>query len=240
MQDIGIKTLRDQLVIIPQEPVLFRGTLRENLDPFDEYSADDILQAVHRAHLGSIVQDLDSLDMEVAKDGDNFSVGQRQLVCLARALLRTRAKILILDEATANVDSETDALIQATVREHFSHCTVLSIAHRLDTIIDYDRILVLDDGLVAEYDTPLNLLKMEGIFKSLVDETGPTMAASLLRRASSMGSTATAATVTATGLHTTESYESIPPALLHFSYALECQRCAHPGEGSSGLQMEQR
>ncbi|XP_056010332.1 multidrug resistance-associated protein 1-like isoform X2 [Ostrea edulis] len=159
ISDMGLHDLRRKLTILPQDPVLFSGTLRMNIDPFDAYTDKDIWNALEHSHLKTFVQGLpDGLQHECGEGGQNLSVGQRQLVCLARTLLR-KTKILILDEATAAVDMETDDLIQKTIRTNFSDSTVLTIAHRLNTIMDYDRVLVLDKGLVKEYDSPDNLLK---------------------------------------------------------------------------------
>nr|AJG01605.1 ATP-binding cassette sub-family C member 1 [Dreissena polymorpha] len=158
ISDMGLHDLRSKLTILPQDPVLFSGTLRMNLDPFDEYSDDKIWTALEHAHLKTFVSGLDDgLLHECGEGGQNLSVGQRQLVCLARTLLR-KTKILVLDEATSAVDMETDDLIQKTIREEFKGCTILTIAHRLNTILDYDKILVLDQGLIKEFDTPQNLL----------------------------------------------------------------------------------
>lgn len=155
---IGLMDLRSKLTIIPQDPILFTGTLRLNLDPLEKFTDSDIWYVLEVAHLKDFVRSLDNgLYYEVAEGGENLSVGQRQLVCLARALLR-QSKILILDEATAAVDLETDDLIQKTIRTEFARCTILTIAHRLNTVIDYDRILLLEDGQVAEFDTPQNLM----------------------------------------------------------------------------------
>ncbi|KAL3741423.1 hypothetical protein ACJRO7_016978 [Eucalyptus globulus] len=170
---IGLEDLRKVLGIIPQSPVLFSGTVRFNLDPFNEHKDADLWEALERAHLKDVIRrNSCGLDVEVSEGGENFSVGQRQLLCLARALLR-RSKILVLDEATAAVDVRTDALIQKTIREEFNDCTMLIIAHRLNTIIDTDRILLLDAGQVAEHDTPENLLSNEAsAFSKMVQSTG--------------------------------------------------------------------
>ncbi|PVD26851.1 hypothetical protein C0Q70_11999 [Pomacea canaliculata] len=156
--DMGLHDLRQKLTILPQDPVLFSGTLRMNLDPFDEYDDDQLWTALERAHLKNAVTQMNGdLQYEVGEEGANLSVGQRQLVCLARTLLRP-TKILVLDEATAAVDMETDVLIQNTIRSAFSTCTVITIAHRLNTIMDYDRIMVMDAGVVQEFSKPGDLL----------------------------------------------------------------------------------
>ncbi|EEF35768.1 mgatp-energized glutathione s-conjugate pump, putative [Ricinus communis] len=169
----GLMDLRKVLGIIPQSPVLFSGTVRFNLDPFNEHNDADLWEALERAHLKDVIRRNSlGLNAEVSEAGENFSVGQRQLLSLARALLR-RSKILVLDEATAAVDVRTDALIQKTIREEFRSCTMLIIAHRLNTIIDCDRILLLDSGEVLEYDTPEELLSNEGsAFSKMVQSTG--------------------------------------------------------------------
>ncbi|KAL4217443.1 hypothetical protein ACF0H5_023893 [Mactra antiquata] len=155
---LGLYDLRSRLTILPQEPVLFSGSLRMNLDPLENYSDADIWTALEHAHLKSFVDGLPTkLEYEVGEGGQNLSVGQRQLMCLARSLLR-KSKILVLDEATAAVDLETDALIQKTINDEFTDCTVLTIAHRLKTVLDYDRILVLNEGVVQEFDPPQLLL----------------------------------------------------------------------------------
>lgn len=172
ISEIGLHDLRSKLTIIPQEPVLFSGTLRMNLDPFDKYSDEDVWKAIEHAHLQRFVSNHPAqLQMECAEGGENLSVGQRQLVCLARALLR-KTRILILDEATAAIDLETDDLIQSTIRTQFEDCTVFTIAHRLNTIMDYTRVLVLDKGQIAEFDTPSNLLSQKGIFYGMAKDAG--------------------------------------------------------------------
>ncbi|XP_044001771.1 multidrug resistance-associated protein 1 isoform X9 [Aphidius gifuensis] len=170
---LGLHSLRSRLTIIPQDPVLFSGSLRMNLDPFTLHSDDDLWKALENAHLKLFVKSLQNgLQHEITEGGDNLSVGQRQLVCLARALLR-KTKILILDEATAAVDLETDDLIQRTIREEFQDCTVLTIAHRLNTIIDSNRVIVLDKGYVTEFDSPNNLLQNPtSAFYSMAKDAG--------------------------------------------------------------------
>lgn len=172
--DIGLHDLRSKLTIIPQDPVLFSGSLRMNLDPFDRYSDDEVWSSLELSHLKQFVKGLPTgLEHECSEGGENLSVGQRQLVCLARALLR-KTRILVLDEATAAVDLETDDLIQSTIRTEFDNCTVLTIAHRLNTIMDYNRVLVLDNGRVAEFDSPTQLMAQKGIFYSMAKDAGLT------------------------------------------------------------------
>lgn len=163
--DIGsipLEELRASLGIIPQEPVLFCDTLRRNLDPFEQYSDQQLWRALEVVNLrGHVVENLpEGLQHLVMEGGRNFSVGQRQLVCLARAVLRN-PKVLLMDEATANVDSHTDRLIQRTVRSHFAGSTVITVAHRLETVLDYDRIMVLEAGEIVEFDSAENLLARE-------------------------------------------------------------------------------
>ncbi|KAJ1771436.1 hypothetical protein LPJ74_002369 [Coemansia sp. RSA 1843] len=199
---IGLEDLRRNVTIIPQDPVLFNGTIRFNLDPFGEHPDELLWDALKRTHLvreresqtnnttASIIEDIGgadgdllmlecmtgifiSLDAEIKENGQILSLGQRQLVALARALVR-RSKLIIMDEATASVDFDTDDRIQRTIRgPEFANSTLFCIAHRLRTIIDYDRILVLDKGKVAEFDTPHNLLQNEnGIFRSMCEKSG--------------------------------------------------------------------
>uniref|UniRef100_A0AAQ6A8N6 ATP-binding cassette, sub-family C (CFTR/MRP), member 3 n=1 Tax=Amphiprion ocellaris TaxID=80972 RepID=A0AAQ6A8N6_AMPOC len=170
--EIGLHDLRSKLTIIPQEPVLFSGTLRMNLDPFEKYTDEDVWKALEHSHLQKFVSNQPAkLELECSEGGENLSVGQRQLVCLARALLR-KTRILILDEATAAIDLETDDLIQSTIRTQFEDCTVFTIAHRLNTIMDYTRVLVLDKGQIAEFDSPTNLLSQRGIFYGMAKDAG--------------------------------------------------------------------
>ncbi|XP_057660508.1 multidrug resistance-associated protein 1 isoform X6 [Diorhabda carinulata] len=173
INELGLHTLRSRLTIIPQDAVLFSGTLRINLDPFDKHSDEEVWKSLEHAHLREFVKGLPAgLNHEVSEGGENLSVGQRQLICLARALLR-KTKILIMDEATAAVDLETDDLIQKTIRTEFKDCTVLTIAHRLNTIMDSDRIIVLDRGNIAEFDSPANLLANDkSLFYSMSKDAG--------------------------------------------------------------------
>lgn len=173
IRTVSLKQARSPISIIPQDPVIFSGTIRSNLDPFGIYNDSQLWDALERAHLNYAVSGMEGkLDSEVSENGDNLSVGQRQLLCLARALLR-RNRILVLDEATANIDLETDALVQKCIRKDFSECTILTIAHRLNTVIDYDRILVLDAGQVMEFDSPAKLLgNPNSHFSQLCKETG--------------------------------------------------------------------
>lgn len=170
---IGLSDLRSRLSLVPQDPVIFSGTVRSNLDPFGQVSSDAaIWEALTRAGSDGFVRELEKgLDSPIKEGGANVSVGQRQLLCMARALLRS-SRILVLDEATSNVDNTTDGLIQATIRTAFRDCTVLTIAHRLHTIVDSDRILLLDAGEKVEFDTPGKLLRdPHSAFRKLVDET---------------------------------------------------------------------
>ncbi|XP_068447107.1 ATP-binding cassette sub-family C member 4-like [Clinocottus analis] len=182
--EIGLHDLRQKMSIIPQDPVLFTGSMRKNLDPFSQHSDEDLWRALEGVQLKSAVEELPGkLETVLAESGSNFSVGQRQLVCLARAILR-KNRILVIDEATANVDPRTDELIQKTIRDKFSECTVLTIAHRLNTIVDSDRILVLDSGAIQELDRPFTLLRnKEGALYRMVQQTGAAEAAALLESA---------------------------------------------------------
>eukprot|EP01125_Pyxidicula_operculata_P020167 TRINITY_DN73_c2_g1_i1.p1 TRINITY_DN73_c2_g1~~TRINITY_DN73_c2_g1_i1.p1 ORF type:complete len:1092 (+),score=213.81 TRINITY_DN73_c2_g1_i1:119-3394(+) len=170
---LGLQQLRSKLAIIPQDPVLFLGTIRSNLDPWNEHSDEKLWETLEKVHMKKVIEDagLEGLYAPVSEGGSNFSVGQRQLICVARALLQY-SKILIMDEATASIDVATDTLIQRTIREGFADHTVLTIAHRLHTIIDSDMIMVLDKGKLVEFDTPYNLLQIQnGHFWSLVHES---------------------------------------------------------------------
>ncbi|XP_065177458.1 ATP-binding cassette sub-family C member 4-like [Sycon ciliatum] len=168
-----LSTMRQKLSIIPQNPVLYSGTLRYNLDPFSRYPNAYLWNALEMVELKRYVSQLNKgLEAEITEHGSNLSVGQRQLICLARALLN-RNKILMIDEATANVDSRTDSIIQQTLRTHFKDCTVITIAHRLHTIIDSDRIMVIDSGRIKEFDEPFLLLQnRRGALAEMVQSLG--------------------------------------------------------------------
>jgi len=166
---IGLTDLRSKLGIIPQNPVLFSGTIKSNMDPFDEYTTGEIWKALEQCSMKDAVEAMPGqLEAAVAEGGQNLSNGMRQMLVLGRALLR-QCKVLFLDEATASVDIETDREIQRTLREAFKDCTVLTIAHRINTIMDSDKILVLKDGCAAEFAPPEELLKDEtSIFSEIV------------------------------------------------------------------------
>ncbi|KAG0701637.1 hypothetical protein DFH29DRAFT_925615 [Suillus ampliporus] len=203
---IGVHDLRSRLTFIPQDATLFSGTLRDNLDPFNEHEDSECLDVLFRVQMlsesayqsqhnsrapsrastpddiassaaSTAITDVDSkttitLDTQVSAGGTNFSQGQRQLIAMARALLR-RSSIIVLDEATSSIDFDTDAKIQATIREEFNDSLLLTVAHRLRTVIDYDRLIVLDKGEVVEFDTPLNLIQKEdGIFRTMCLKSG--------------------------------------------------------------------
>ncbi|XP_037529829.2 ATP-binding cassette sub-family C member 3 [Rhipicephalus sanguineus] len=170
---VPLRKLRRSITVIPQDPSLVRGTLRMNLDPTNSHSDREIWQCLEKAHLAKVVSsDPRGLMMETADGGSNLSVGQRQLVCLARALLRG-TKVLLLDEATSQMDGDTDQLIQVALRDAFAQCTLFTIAHRIHTVLDYDRILVLEDGKVKEFDSVSHLLSdKSSMFYNMAIEAG--------------------------------------------------------------------
>lgn len=171
---IGLHELRSKLSIIPQDPVLFAGTVRSNLDPNNDYNDHDIWQSLRKTRFVTTemtdTKNPITLDTTVDDEGLNFSLGQRQLIAMARAMLR-KSKILVLDEATSSVDFETDSLIQSTIQNEFPGTTLLCIAHRLKTIVDYDRVCVMHEGSVAEFDTPKALYDHGGLFRSMCDRS---------------------------------------------------------------------
>ncbi|XP_058723952.1 ABC transporter C family member 8-like [Vicia villosa] len=167
---IGLKDLRMKLSIIPQEPTLFKGSIRTNLDPLGLYSDDDIWKAIEKCQLKETISKLPSLlDSSVSDEGGNWSLGQRQLFCLGRVLLK-RNRILVLDEATASIDSATDAILQRVIRQEFEECTVITVAHRVPTVIDSDMVMVLSYGKLMEYDEPSKLMETNSSFSKLVAE----------------------------------------------------------------------
>ena len=188
-EKVGLAKLRSNIAVIPQDPVLYSGTVRTNLDPFDDHSDEKLYEVLARVGLyGAVTHSSSSLSLsslgqsarsqnqssrvesladEVTEGGSNFSVGQRQLLVIARALLNG-SKLVIMDEATAAVDAETDAAIQKVMREEFSAATVLTVAHRINTIMDSSYILVMSDGRASEFDTPKKLLEQGGLFRDLV------------------------------------------------------------------------
>ncbi|XP_076936304.1 ABC transporter C family member 14-like [Bidens hawaiensis] len=167
---LGLHDLRSRFGIIPQEPILFEGTVRSNIDPICQHSDDEIWKSLERCRLTDVVAAKPGkLDSPVVDNGDNWSVGQRQLLCLGRVLLK-QSRLLFLDEATASVDSQTDAVIQKIIREDFADCTIISIAHRIPTVMDCDRVLVIDAGYAKEFDEPSRLIQRPSLFGALVQE----------------------------------------------------------------------
>ncbi|TYK18126.1 ABC transporter C family member 4-like [Cucumis melo var. makuwa] len=162
---IGLHDLRSRFGIIPQEPVLFEGTVRSNIDPIGQYTDEEIWKVIMNILIFHILM----LNCRMVANGDNWSVGQRQLLCLGRVMLK-HSQLLFMDEATASVDSQTDAVIQKIIREDFATCTIISIAHRIPTVMDCDRVLVVDAGLAKEFDKPSRLLERPSLFGGLVQE----------------------------------------------------------------------
>jgi len=168
--DMHLSTIRSALTIIPQEPTLFTGTVRYNIDPADQYTDEEIWSALKLTHLDTVIHQIDGeLYGIVTEGGDNFSVGQRQLICMVRALLR-HSRIICMDEATASVDIQTDCLIQEMIRSQFQDCTIITVAHRLHTIMDSDRVIAMRAGELVEFDKPINLIRNhpDGLFASMV------------------------------------------------------------------------
>lgn len=184
IRTLGLNNLRSKLSIIPQDPVLFQGTIRKNLDPFGLATDEQLWETLRRARiiksedLNEVKSQTDPskmhkfhLNRDVDVDGENFSLGEKQLIAFARALVRG-SKILILDEATSSVDYATDKILQEAIVEEFCECTILCIAHRLKTILNYDRVMVMDQGQVVEFDKPINLFKKQGIFFQMCEKAG--------------------------------------------------------------------
>ncbi|KAK9727436.1 Multidrug resistance-associated protein 5, partial [Basidiobolus ranarum] len=218
ISSIGLHDLRNQIDVIPQEPVLFIGTIRSNLDPFDRCSENEIWTALEAVHMSEKIKSMPlKLDEVVVENGRNFSLGQRQLLCIARAIV-TKCKILLLDEATSAIDMQTDQLVRETIKRNFVNYTVLTIAHRLNTIIESDRILVLDEGKVVEFDTPINLLNNpDGFFYSLVKQNGDEALQKLRNMATARTSHNPLIYITS---DTSSSRDLIPPSLDVFSQPL--------------------
>ncbi|KAL7239608.1 hypothetical protein ACSBR2_005500 [Camellia fascicularis] len=167
---LGLHDLRSRFGIIPQELVLFEGTVRSNIDPIGLYSDEEIWKSLNRCQLKDVVAaKRGKLDSSVVDNGDNWSVGQRQLLCLGKVMLK-HSRLLFMDEATASVDSQTDAVIQKIIREDFAARTIISIAHRIPTVMDCDRVLVIDAGWAKEFDKPSHLLERPSLFGALVQE----------------------------------------------------------------------
>ncbi|KAL8214885.1 hypothetical protein R6Q57_004334 [Mikania cordata] len=170
ISSLGLHDLRSRFGIIPQEPILFEGTVRSNIDPTGQHSDEEIWRSLERCQLNDVVAAKPGkLDSAVVDNGDNWSVGQRQLLCLGRVMLK-HSKLLFMDEATASVDSQTDAVIQKIIREDFADCTIISIAHRIPTVMDCDRVLVIDAGYAKEFDKPSRLIERPSLFGALVQE----------------------------------------------------------------------
>ncbi|ESW24079.1 hypothetical protein PHAVU_004G100800 [Phaseolus vulgaris] len=171
ISSIGLHDLRSRFGVIPQDPTLFNGTVRYNLDPLSQYSDQQIWEVLGKCQLREVVQEKEEgLNSSVVEDGSNWSMGQRQLFCLGRALLR-RSRILVLDEATASIDNATDLILQKTIRTEFADCTVITVAHRIPTVMDCSMVLSISDGKLMEYDEPVNLMNKEGsLFKQLIKE----------------------------------------------------------------------
>jgi len=175
---LGLSDVRGRLGIIPQDPFLLSGTLRDCLDPFNGSTDDEIVSALKAVRLIPDDADASALESRVEEGGSNFSVGERQLLCLARALL-AKPRVLVLDEATSSIDLETDVFIQKMLRSRFDDTTLLTVAHRLHTIMDYGRILVMENGRAVEFGSPKELLERGGVFADLVASTGEESAKTL-------------------------------------------------------------
>ena len=169
ISDIGLEILRKDLTIIPQEPTIIEGTLRENVDPSNYYSDEQIIDVLKDVGLEEFMEDK-SLNYMIESNGNNISIGEKQLICIARALIK-KSKIILMDEATANIDYKTETFLQNSINKSMKDCTVITIAHRIKTIINYDKILVLSNGEIVEYDTPKNLLAKKGLFYRLYKES---------------------------------------------------------------------
>lgn len=174
IDDVEIKTLsleflRQHISIIPQDPIMFQGTIRSNIDPLQQYTDEEIWKTINKIQLKNIIP---SLDLVITDNTSNFSTGQRQLICLARAIIR-KNRIVVLDEATSNMDPETEFLIQKAIVENFSQCTVFIIAHRLQSILDCHKVIVMEKGEIMEYEDPLILMEDENsMFSKMLKNAG--------------------------------------------------------------------
>ena len=169
ISEIGLETLRKNITIIPQEPILIKGSLRFNIDPNYCYTDQEIINILNEIGLDEFFKNK-NLNYEIDENGSNISVGEKQLICIARALVK-KTKIILMDEATANIDYKTETFLQNSLNQTLKDCTVITIAHRIKTIINYDKILVLDKGEIIEFDTPQNLLNKKGLFYQLYRES---------------------------------------------------------------------
>lgn len=179
---LSLKTLRSRLSIITQESVLFQGSLRFNLDPFEQHSNEELWAVLKRVGLTDLVTAGGGLEFAIEDGGANLSAGERQVLCLARVML-SRSSVVVLDEATSNVDAAFDQVIQSVVRDEFCSSTILCIAHRLHTIIDSDRVLLLDKGELMEYDRPAALVQRPSMFRDLLLDTGIESSRALIKTA---------------------------------------------------------
>ena len=166
---IGLELLRQSLTIIPQEPILLEGNIRDNIDPSKLYTDKEINKLLNEVGLGDFMIGK-NLEYKIEENGSNISVGEKQLICIARALLK-RTKIILMDEATANIDYKTEEILKKNINEDTKDSTVITIAHRIKTVIGYDKILVLKDGEIEEFDSPDNLIKKKGLFYQLYKES---------------------------------------------------------------------
>ena len=166
---IGLEILRQSLTIIPQEPILLEGNIRDNIDPSKTFNDSEILKLLKEVGLSDFMMGKD-LNYKIEENGHNISVGEKQLICIARAMLK-KTKIMLMDEATANIDYRTEAALKKNIHEDMEESTVITIAHRIKTIINYDKILVLKEGEIEEFDTPENLIAKKGLFYQLYKES---------------------------------------------------------------------